>query len=274
MATPKTISILGCGYVGEPLAKRLLAQGWRIRGATTTQSKLSDLLAVGVEPYLLTLTPKLEGRGYRDFFDSEIMVINFPPGRKREDVQIFMQAAIGSLLTHLGDGHVQKVVFVSSTSVYSVGCVREEDAGKYPPDSASGCALLDAEKQLRDASEFETTILRYGGLYGYQRKPGRFWSNRPLRNPENAVNMLHRDDAVGVTFEVIEQECWGEVFNVCADLHPTRVAFYTQAAQNLNLPPPQSGLGESKPDKIVMNDKVRAHLGYTFQYPDPLDLAP
>lgn len=274
MVMSGTISILGCGYVGEPLAKLLLAHGWRVRGATTTQSKLSRLLAAGIEPYLLKLTPKLEGHGCRDFFDSEIMVINFPPGRKRKDVQIFMQAATNSLLTYLRDGAVQKVVFVSSTSVYSVGYVREEDAGKQPPDSLSGRALLAAEKQFRASSDFETTILRYGGLYGYQRRPGRFWSHRPLSNPANAVNMLHRDDAVGVTFTVITKGGWGEIFNVCADLHPTRKEFYTQAAQNLNIPPPHVSPGESKPDKIVVNDKVRIHLGYTFAYPDPLAIAP
>lgn len=272
--TPTTISILGCGYVGRPMAKRLFNQGWRVRGATTRPSKLTDLMADGIEPYLLQLTPDLEGHGRQDFFDSEVMVINFPPGRKRTDVEAFMHAAMKSLLTHLKDGRVQKVLFASSTSVYSKGHVQEEDAGQQPPASPSGAALLHAEEVLRNASDFKTTILRYAGLYGYQRKPGRFWSGRRLTNAKNSVNMLHRDDAVGVAIEVINQNCWGQTFNVCADLHPSRADFYTHAAQTLGLPPPVLQSEVTQSEKVVLNAKVRSQLGYTFKYPDPLGFAP
>ena len=274
MIMPPTISILGCGYIGYPLAKLLLKQDWRVRGATTSESKLTKLLADGIEPYLLQLTPTLQGRGRRDFFDSDVIIINFPPGRRRKDVGAFMQAAMTSLLAYLQGGDVRKVLFISSTSVYSTGRVREEDAGKLSPSSASGAALLAAEEFLRSSSGFETTILRYAGLYGYERKPGRFWSGRSLNNPKNVVNMLHRDDAVGVAWEVIVQNCWGEVFNVCADLHPTRAEFYTQAAFNQGIPPPEIHFVDSQPNKVVLNDKVKTCLGYTFKYPDPLAPAP
>ncbi|MXW13784.1 MAG: SDR family oxidoreductase [Rhodothermaceae bacterium] len=274
MSTPITVSILGCGYIGQPLAKLFLKRGWRVRGSTTSESKLTNLLADGIEPYLLRLTPNLEGYGRRDFFDSDVVVINFPPGRKRADVEAFMEAAMGSLLTYLKEGQVQKVLFISSTSVYSAGHVHEEDAGKLPPSSASGAALLAAEELIRNASDFKSTVLRFAGLYGYERKPGRFWSGRPLRDPQNAVNMLHRDDAVRVAMEVVKQQCWGQTFNVCADLHPTRAEFYARAASNLGLPPPQGSFGESRPNKVVLSDKVRMHLGYTFKFPDPLAPAP
>ena len=274
MSTPNTVSILGCGYIGQPLAKLFLKRGWRVRGSTTSESKLTNLLADGIEPYLLRLTPNLEGYGRRDFFDSDVVVINFPPGRKRADVEAFMESAMGSLLNYLKEGQVQNVLFISSTSVYSAGRVKEEDAGKLPPSSVSGAALLAAEELLRNASDFEITVLRFAGLYGYERKPGRFWSGRPLRDPQNAVNMLHRDDAVSVAMEVVKQHCWGQTFNVCADLHPTRAEFYTHAASNLGLPPPQNYFGESRPDKVVLSDKIRTHLGYTFKFPDPLVPAP
>jgi len=160
MSTPTTISILGCGYIGQPLAKLFLKRGWRVRGSTTSESKVTNLLADGIEPYLLRLTPNLEGYGRRDFFDSDVVVINFPPGRKRADVEVFMESAMGSLLNYLKEGQVQKVLFISSTSVYSVGHVQEEDAGKLPPSSASGAALLAAEELIRNASDFKSTVLR------------------------------------------------------------------------------------------------------------------
>ncbi|MCY3999317.1 MAG: SDR family oxidoreductase [Bacteroidetes bacterium] len=267
---PTTISILGCGYVGYPLAKSLLSDQWRVRGSTTQESKLTNLLADGIEPYLLEFTPQLSGYGIHDFFDSDVVVINFPPGRKRKNVQSFMKEAMNSLLSYLIHGSVQKVVFISSTSVYSSGQVREEDAGKQPPGSPSGIALLAAENLLSNATDFETTILRFAGLYGYERSPGRFWSGRVLPNPENAVNMLHQDDAVGVIKKVIEKNCWGEVFNVCAEQHPSRAEFYTKIAQNQDIPPPEIQDGTSQPDKVVMCDKLTAHLGYQWIHPDPM----
>ncbi len=269
-----TASVLGCGYIGRPLATLLLDRGWRVRGSTTSRTKLDQLLADGIEPYLLELTPDLRGRGRRDFFDSDVVILNFPPGRKRADVGIFMESVMESLLFYLRAGTVQKVLFVSSTSVYRSGYVREEDAGKLTPETASGCALLAAEKTLRSACEFQTTILRCGGLYGYERKPGRFWSGRSVRNPQNSVNLVHRDDAVGVALATITQNCWGETFNVCADQHPSKAEFYTQAASRLGIALPKMGLDESQPDKVVLNHRVRERLGYTFKYPDPLTPAP
>ncbi|MCY4672577.1 MAG: NAD-dependent epimerase/dehydratase family protein [Bacteroidetes bacterium] len=272
--TEPTASVLGCGYIGRPLAKLLLDRGWRVRGSTTSETKLDQLLSDGVEPYLLKLTPDLQGRGRRDFFDSDVVVLNFPPGRRRADVKIFMESAMESLLFYLKGGNVQKVLFVSSTSVYRSGHVREEDAGKLIPETASGCALLAAEKTVKSACEFQTTILRCGGLYGYERKPGRFWSGRLLRNPQNSVNLVHRDDAVGIALATIMQNCWGETFNVCADQHPSRAEFYTQAALRLGIALPKVGFDESQSDKVVLNHWVRKRLGYAFKYPDPLTPAP
>ncbi|MCY4171516.1 MAG: SDR family oxidoreductase [Bacteroidetes bacterium] len=273
--TSTTISILGCGYVGHPLAKLLVNQGWRVRGATTQKQKLSTLLADGIEPYLLKLTPSLIGHGKRDFFDSDVMVINFPPGRKRPNVIEFLGDAMDSLLGYLSQGDVKKVIFISSTSVYASGHVQESDAGNQIPGSASGVALLKAENTLLEASAFETTILRFAGLYGYERSPGKFWSGRVLCDPHNAVNMLHRDDAVGVVLEIIYQNYFEEVFNVCAEQHPSRAEFYLKAALNQGIPPPL--IQESEPknkNKIVLTDKLRTLVGYRFKYPDPLSNAP
>ena len=271
---PTTISILGCGYVGYPLAKSLLRQRWRVRGSTTQKSKLTDLLADGIEPYFLEFTPHLIGYGVLDFFDSDIVVINFPPGRKRNNVQGFMQIALNSLLSYLATGSVEKVIFISSTSVYCSGEVSEEDAGKQPPSSPSGEALLEAENLLRNAQDFETTILRFGGLYGYERSPGRFWSGRVLPNPDNAVNMLHQDDAVGVVKKVIEKNCWGETFNVCAEQHPSRYEFYTKVAMDQGIPPPEIQDGTSQSNKVVLSHKLTTHLGYQWVHPDPMFPAP
>lgn len=256
------------------MAQALIERGWRVRGSTTRAEKLLNLLRCGIEPYQLRLTPELSGRGLEDFFASEVVFLNFPPGRRRKDVESFLAHAVASLISAMRSGQVRRVVFASSTSVYGSGCVAESDAELGSPRTASGRALLKAEHSLQQERAFTTTVLRYGGLYGYERHPGRFLLGRTVRGGTRAVNLVHRDDAVNVTVRVIERGIQDEVFNVCADRHPTRREFYTRAAQWLDVAPPEFTSADNTPDKIVLNDKVRSHLAYDFVHPDPMRRAP
>ena len=270
----KTISVLGCGYVGLPVAQALVQRGWRVRGSTTTAKKLSVLLDEGIEPYQIRLNPEPEGLGLVDFFDSDVLFLNFPPGRKRPDVEAFMARAMSGLIAAAKSGKVRFVVFASSTSVYAGGTVREEDAGCTLPDSASGRALLAAESAIAEVTKFQTTVLRYAGLYGYGRRPGRFMKDGVVRGGAQPVNLVHRDDAVNVTVSIITGNVRGEVFNVCADQHPTRASFYTKAAKWLGMPAPAVVLDDTTPSKVVLNEKLRRTLPYSFEHPDPLQPAP
>ena len=274
MAIEKVISILGCGYVGLPVARELLTHRWRVRGSTTRKDKLGVLVSYGVEPYLIRLTPELSGEGLTDFFDSDVVLLNFPPGRRRDDVGTFLTRAVDSLVLQMRKARVRRVVFASSTSVYASGIVAEDDAGRRQPLSPSGRALLAAERTLQQERSFSTTILRFAGLYGHSRKPGRFLKEGPLRGGQRSVNLVHLDDAVAVTARTIVQGIEGEVFNVCADEHPSRADFYTRAAGWLDRPPPVFIDEDNAPDKVVLNDKVRARLDYEFIHPDPLRRAP
>ena len=49
------VSILGCGWLGIPLAKALLKKGLLVKGSTTTVEKISLLKSFGVEPHLISI---------------------------------------------------------------------------------------------------------------------------------------------------------------------------------------------------------------------------
>jgi nucleoside-diphosphate-sugar epimerase len=82
--------------------------------------------------------------------------------------------------------------------------------------------------------------------------------------------MIHRDDAVGVFATLIDQDVRGEVFNACADEHPTRQAFYTRAAETMGLEPPTFDEDAPTTGKRVSNEKLKRHCDYSFRHPDPL----
>ncbi|MBT8238285.1 MAG: NAD(P)-binding domain-containing protein, partial [Croceitalea sp.] len=50
-----TIGIIGCGWLGKPLAKALLAENYKIKGSTTTKDKLKELEAEGINAHWIVL---------------------------------------------------------------------------------------------------------------------------------------------------------------------------------------------------------------------------
>lgn len=52
----KPISILGCGWLGLPLAKSLLEKGFSVKGSTTSIKKIALLEKFGIHPHIVTLS--------------------------------------------------------------------------------------------------------------------------------------------------------------------------------------------------------------------------
>ncbi len=273
MEQDKSISICGCGWLGLPLGKYLIEKGFSVKGSTTRKEKFDVLREAGVQPFHLSLYPALSGDDPTAFLRSDVLVINVPPIR-RPDIVHYHQQQIASLKEAIKASPVQRVVFVSSTSVYpSLNReVTEDDAVN--PDSASGKALLAVEKMLFEEPSFKTTVLRFCGLMGYDRNPVNFLGRMSsLNNANQPANLVHRDDCIGIIFEVIRQGVWGEVFNACSPEHPLRREYYARAAERSGkpLPPPAEEDG-NVPFKIIDSSKLERLLGYRFCVPDPLEL--
>jgi nucleoside-diphosphate-sugar epimerase len=165
------------------------------------------------------------------------------------------------------------VIFVSSTSVYPDlnREVTEDDAKS--PSKSSGRALINFENLLKQCSEFSTTVLRFAGLIGYDRKPGRFLSGKKkLSNGDAPVNLIHRDDCINIICKVIENDLWGKVYNACSDLHPKRRDYYISAAERLGIAPPEFAESEDLSFKIINSDRLKKDLKYTFLFPDPASI--
>ena len=74
------IAIMGCGWLGLPLAKVLIADGYLINGSTTSKEKLGNLKDVGIHPFLISLTEDgIEGDIKGLLSNVDALVINVPP---------------------------------------------------------------------------------------------------------------------------------------------------------------------------------------------------
>ena len=275
----KKISILGCGWLGLPLAKSLIEKGFSVNGSTTSEEKIAVLENAGIHPFLVSLSAvevcnetKISIENFLQ--NSNVLIIDIPPKLRGDSKENFV-AKIQNVIPFIEKSSVEKVIFVSSTSVYEdTSDLRNVSEETIPnPDTESGRQLLESEQLLQSNSNFQSTILRFGGLIGEDRHPIKFLAGRKnIENPDGPINLIHQIDCIGIIEEILKHpETSGqndkstEVFNAVAPFHPTRKEYYTQKAIELNLPLPE--FEESKPSigKTILSDKVESILNYKFE---------
>lgn len=266
MGSLDTISILGCGWLGKPLAMALIKSGYRVLGSTTKGEKISQLTDAGIEPFLIRFSPDLIENGTSLFFTSQLCIVGIPPALGKTDPGEYL-AKTRAICNELINGGVSKVIFISSTSVYygRIGIVQEGNADETSP-------LFKAEMIFKNRSEFVTTVIRFAGLVGPERHPSRFLSGKTVSGGNDPVNLVHLTDCIGVIQTVIERNAWGRVFNACADIHPTRREFYTRVCAEKNVSPPVFVNPENESPKIVSNAFLRRELDYSFVFSDPMKM--
>lgn len=264
----KTVSILGCGWLGTALGKKFLTNGVAVKGSVVSADSYNRLETTGIQTYHIRIDTDGVAIDYKNFFNTDVLIIALPP-RGENVIESFPQQ-INQIVQLIGETKIARVLFVSSTSVYQPwnGVVREGDEGY--PSKPTGRSLIKAEKILLALPDVNTTIVRLGGLIGYDRNPARFLSGKKNVAADTPVNLIHRDDAVQIIFDLIQKNIWGEVFNACSPHHPTKKEFYTKAASISGLPAPEFNLLQEN-YKIVNSDKLISRLGYSFRYFSPMD---
>ena len=261
-----TVSVLGCGWLGFPLAKELIHRGYVVKGTTTRLDKISLLRSSGIQAHHLVIEDQITG-SISGFFDSDILILNIPPGRRRANVEEMYPQQIEKVLTYCRQGTVRRLIFVSSTSVYGKSPRLVTEDSVVAPETASGRGLVMAERHvMEDTALIGKTVLRMAGLIGPDRNPARFLAGKSnLNDPDAPVNLVHLTDCIEVITKVIRGNHWNEVFNVCSDEHPGRKTYYTKKAIESNLSPPLFTSESGGEGKIISNEKVKRVLGHTFR---------
>lgn len=265
-----TISIVGCGWLGLPLGRRLVDRGFVVQGSTTTEEKLETLRKAGVQPHLLRLDPELSSDP-GTLLDADVLFVNVPPPRGVDDRMTYHMQQMEALRDAT---QAEWVILASSTGVYpdTPGVVTEAAVPPGGPPTVSGERrptgnVLESVEGMWMAAEQDVTILRFGGLYGPDRHPGRFLAGRTgLSRPGAPVNLIHLDDCIGVVEAVLDRDARNEVFNAVAPQHPTRKEAYTRAARTLGLEPPVFDADDERTGKEISSEKTQTMLGYAYRH--------
>jgi hypothetical protein len=270
-----SLTIIGCGWLGLPLGKYFSEKGFAVKGSTTKAEKLELLQANGIEPFLLKLNPQVECVNVDNLLISNTLLINIPPRISLQKTDAHVEQ-ISNLLPHIKTSPINNIVYISSTSVYPElnREVFEEDVTT--PDQSASPTMVKAENLLRDfceKSKLNLTILRCGGLMGYDRIPAKYFSGwKGLTTGDIEVNYVHRDDVVKVIETIIVDEVWNETFNIVSPIHPTRKEIYAKNCQELGFEMPEFvAPQEPQPFKLISPKKWLERSKYAFIYENPLD---
>ena len=265
----KKISILGCGWLGLPLAKALLKNDYLVNGSTTSAEKLDVLKNTGIAPFLIVLSENKTTENLTNFLEnSEILIIDVPPKLRGSGPENFV-SKIRNVIPFIEKSSVRKVLFISSTSVYNDDDASVTEETIPNPGTESGKQLLATELLLLSNSNFKTTALRFGGLIGDDRHPIHFLAGREnLDNPDAPINLIHQEDCIGIILKIIENGAWNETFNAVAPFHPSREMYYSQKALDLDLALPKFNQKNPSIGKTILSTKIETVLKYTFTKPN------
>jgi nucleoside-diphosphate-sugar epimerase len=276
------VLIVGCGYLGQRVARREREQGNRVVALVRSAESATGLQACGLE----VLRVDLDDASTLVGLPTQNAVIYYfapPPSSGRSDPRIshFLSAIDADALPAC-------IVLVSTSGVYG-DCHGEwvDESRPASPDADRAHRRFDAETRLRRwAGEHAVpfVILRVPGIYGPGRLPvERLTRRQPvLREAESPwSNRVHVDDLVSACLAAARHGASGAVYNV-SDGHPsTMTDYFNQVADAVGLPrPPQITMAEARAQlsegmqsylaesKRLDNRRMREELGVEPKYPD------
>lgn len=251
----KTLSILGAGWLGLELA-HTLKNDFAIKLSARNEEAQYKHTELGFQSYVLT----------EDMYDNldallacEWLFINYPPSKFNDYLHF-----ITRLLEHPLFSTIEKIFFVSSTSIYP------RDFGTYDEKSAiptsSNPVYYEAEKKLHDKAH---VILRCAGLMGAGRIATKYVANKPVLDGKSCVNHVHRSDVIRAVIFAMEHNLEG-IFNLCAPLHPTKEELYAYQCEQCHFLPPQFLESKELQQRLIDGSKLE-HLGFEYLCKNPID---
>lgn len=294
------VLIVGCGYVGLPLGAELVRQGHTVFGLKRSADDM-ELRAAGITPLHADITRAETLTGLPREFDWVVNCVASGGGDAEAYRQLYL-VGNRNLIEWLRPSPPRRYVYTSSTSVYGQndGSLVVETDPVSPP-TETGLVLVATENLLlasavtggasvpasrsdegsraRSPHPFPVVILRLAGIYG----PGRgHWFKQFLRGEARLegdgsryLNMIHRDDVVGVIIAALQGGApVPSVFNVVDNEPVSQHDFFEWLAGQLGKPMPPSVPADAEANrkrgvtnKRVSNQRLKKMLGYQFKYP-------
>ena len=243
------IMVIGGGWLGKSLAKRLKKDGYEV--AITVRNRVNATEDLNF--FQLDITDR-ESWSVIDKFDPDFVIICFPPMKSYDELSFLEEF---SALKLKG----RKVVYTSSTGVYGPHGIFDE----LSLVEENGWIRKNELAILSNNSAFDLMILRLGGLIDQDRHPVfHLQGRKELSDPDGVVNLVHRIDVINAIKWLIDSNIHNGLYNLVHPDHPSREEYYTKMAGFLNLELPEF-IKEKGNYKEVNGDKITQLKGFKYQ---------
>ena len=251
------VAILGCGWLGFPLAKQLTEESYLVNGSTTSSEKNKLLNESGVNSFLIDLEKCPDN--LTEFLNTKELIITIPPKAKN------YAQLIEKLLPEIEKSPIKRITYTSSISVYgnATGIITEET--KTHSTRASVEQIIEVEQLLLSNKNFNTNIIRLGGLIGNDRHPAYHVSGKQLKTPYDLINLIHLDDCIAIIKQLLKTTTSNNIFNLVNPYHSTKAKYYTACCHFLNLPLPIITDDSRNNSKVISSEKISTLLNYQFK---------
>jgi len=270
-----SLGIVGCGWLGKALIKDLIdldkISPNLILATCQSSESLTVLIDSGVRAEKLRLPDNDDTLAMHNVFKQDSIIICIPPQLKhgRADYPQKIQQLVKC--AELND--VKRVILVSTTAVYN-GLSGDIDENNELDYSAEKVKVINKAEQEVLSFKGSAAVMRFAGLIGEDRHPGRFLStNRKMTDGQIWVNLIHQKDAVGLLKCLLFQNNKTGIFNGVSDNRITKKLFYQTAASSLNMTKPEfipSDEKKSMVGKNILGQRSRKKLNYQFVVDDLL----
>ena len=261
------ICVIGCGWLGFPLAKQFIDLGHTVHGSTTSQDKISQLEEAQIIPFLIQFSSEGVSGDITTCLNScQTLIVNIPPGLRKNPENDYVKQ-MSHFVQHIEDSQIENVLFIGSTSVYddeeNIPVITERSPTS---NSRTALQLLEVEALFSNNKKFKTTIIRLSGLFASDRHPATHLSGRTgLKNGEAPVNLIHREDCVCIIISVVTQNIWGILMNASTPSHPSKKKYYTKVCESLSIAAPAFDDSVISKGKIIDSTKLVQLLNYEYQ---------
>jgi nucleoside-diphosphate-sugar epimerase len=265
----KKVFILGCGWVGFPLAVQLKKEGHHVWGSTRSAQSAEKFADAGITHVSLVVGESPE-ENLDLLSDLDVFIVAYPLGARRMSDDVEYQNHVGWIEETIARrlNSAAQVILLSSTSVYPDDAGEVDETCTLLP-TGPGLIQLNYEQALQSVFP-HLVILRLAGLIGEGRHPGKFFSkSTAIVNSNWPVNIVHRDDVIRFVEKVMETNTANTIFNVCADEHPFRQEYYTKKINELNLRMPVfiPACAPFLQGKLVINKRGKEMLNFSYLIP-------
>ncbi|WP_445427933.1 NAD(P)H-binding protein [Alishewanella sp. HL-SH05] len=261
------VVIIGCGWLGQQLAKPLVHAGYQVFGSRQSSASAAAL-PEPIQGFTLALNqPLVEIDKLLAMLADAWVICSIAPGRSSPTGYVSALQQLAKLCQQAG---FRGGIHFSSTGVYQGVDGQLNEQAALSDTQPRAVLLAEGEQALQQQGNWLT--LRLGGLMGPGRHPARFTQGKRLADAQQPVNMLHSAEVVQAVLALLpvwplSQPC----YNLSSPALVSKQAFYHAATAALGLPDSAFDTETAAPWRKVESLAIERDTPFRYRYRDARD---